>query len=239
MGDKTNIGWTMRTWNPHIGCHKVSPACKNCYMFRDMERFGKDPTVVARTKTWNAPRKWQKALEGTNKTELVFTCSWSDFFIEEADEWRKEAWQVIKETPNLIYQVLTKRPENMATRMPEDWGEGYPNVALGVSVENKDYYWRIEELVKISARWHFISAEPLLGSVKDMPLDHIEWLITGGESGSNFRELELDWVRELREMCVTRNIPFFYKQDSGLMPGQNNDLDGQKWEQWPVEWLNV
>ncbi len=239
MGDSTNISWTLRTQNFWKGCQKISPGCKNCYMFRDMERYGNDSTVVTKTKTWNNPRRWQLPLANSDKKEMVFTCSWSDFFIEEADEWRNDAWKVIKETPNLIYQILTKRPNNIGTRLPKDWGvHGYPNVALGVSVENSDYLWRVDTLRKIPTRWRFISAEPLLGSLKDLNLKKICWVIVGGESGPNFRAMDPEWAREIRDLCVKEKVAFFYKQGAAFKPGQDNLLDGQLWEQWPEEWLN-
>lgn len=239
MGQTTGIGWTQRTFNPWRGCKKISPGCANCYMFTEQYRYNLDPTIVTKTKTWSQPKRWQKALNGTDKKEMVFTCSWSDFFIEAADPWRAEVWKIIKDTPNLIYQILTKRPKLISTRLPEDWGEGYPNVALGVSIENAAYNHRADDLRKIPARWRFISAEPLLGSIKGLDLSGFHWLIAGGESGSNFRELDLDWAREARDMCVENKVPFFFKQDSAFLPGQHNVLDGRKWEEWPAEWLNA
>lgn len=107
MGHKSNIEWTEATWNPWHGCHKVSQGCKNCYMFRDKERFGQDPNVVVRSKTkFYDPLKW-------TEPRTIFTCSWSDFFIEEADAWRDEAFAIMALTPQHTYQVLTKRPERM------------------------------------------------------------------------------------------------------------------------------
>lgn len=239
MGEYTGIGWTLHSWNPWRGCKKVSEGCENCYMFTEQYRFKLDPTIVTRTTTWNQPKRWQKALNGTNKKEMVFTCSWSDFFIQDADPWREEAWAVIKSTPNLIYQVLTKRPKLISKRLPADWGEGYPNVALGVSIENAAWNGRADDLRTVPARWRFISAEPLLGSIKGLNLADIHWLIAGGESGPGFRCMDLDWAREARDMCVEAKVPFFYKQDSDFKPGQNNVLDGRTWEEWPTEWLNA
>src|SRR3990172_778380 len=127
MGKITGISWTDATYNPWYGCLKVSPGCKQCYMYRDMERYGKDPKVVTRAKpaTFNSPLKW-------TEPQRVFTCSWSDYFIEQADEWRDEAWDIIRRTPHLTYQILTKRPENIFDRLPADWGNGWPNVFLSV-----------------------------------------------------------------------------------------------------------
>lgn len=239
MGDVTGIGWTLRTWNPWRGCKKVSPGCANCYMFTEQYRYGLDPNVVTKTKTWRQPKHWQKALSGTNKKEMVFTCSWSDFFIENADDWRPDAWKVIKETPNLIYQILTKRPKLIPARLPPDWGTGYDNVALGVSIESANYNHRADDLRAVPARWRFISAEPLLGSIKGLDLKDIHWLIAGGESGPGFRNMDLDWAREARDMCLENKVAFFYKQASAFLPGQDNVLDGRTWEEWPAEWLNA
>lgn len=112
MGNSSNIEWTDATWNPWHGCHKVSQGCKNCYMFRDKRRYGQDPNVVTRaaSTTFYAPLKWKKP-------RRIFTCSWSDFFIEEADPWRDEAFAIMALTPQHTYQVLTKRPESKPTKL--------------------------------------------------------------------------------------------------------------------------
>lgn len=161
MGDNTTISWTTATWNPWYGCKKVSQGCKNCYAERDMERYGKSFTLVHKsTSTFRDPLKWKEPRK-------VFTCSWSDFFIPEADyDWRKEAWDIIKATPHLTYQILTKRPENIKARLPVDWGQGYPNCWLGVSVENqKAADERIPLLMDIPASVRFLSCEPLLEQI--------------------------------------------------------------------------
>jgi protein gp37 len=164
MGDSTKIEWTEATWNPWHGCHKVSAGCKNCYMFREKKAYGQDPNAVVRSKTtFNAPLKWVKAGKAPR---YCFTCSWSDFFIEEADSWRSEAWEIIRATPQITYQILTKRPERIAAGLPGDWGEGYPNVWLGVSCENQEAAdKRIPLLLCTPAAIRFISAEPLLGPI--------------------------------------------------------------------------
>ncbi len=222
MGKHTSIEWTAtydargkviskgHSWNPWRGCLKVSPGCRACYMYRDQERYGRDPRVIVRAAkaTFNSPLKWHDPAR-------VFTCSWSDWFIDQADEWRGEAWDIVRATPHLTYMILTKRPANIADRLPEDWGDGWPNVWLGVSVESQEYEWRIFELLKYPAAVHFLSAEPLLGPldlmryrptsrVSHSPLHigfafaarmegkplhdfmvirNLKWVITGGESG--------------------------------------------------------
>lgn len=171
MADRSAIEWTDSTWNPWRGCDKVSPGCAHCYMFRDQERYGRDPSTVVRAAdpTFYAPiRKasWQRERDQailTRGRHLVFTCSWSDWFHPAADEWRDEAWSIIRDTPSSIYQILTKRPECMADHLPDDWGEGYPNVWLGVSIENRRFVHRADLLRETPAAVRFVSAEPLLG----------------------------------------------------------------------------
>jgi protein gp37 len=229
MGANTQIEWTDATWNPWIGCERVSPACAHCYMFREQRAYGNDPEVVRRTKapTFYAPLYWKEP-------RRVFTCSWSDFFIEQADPWRVDAYTVILGTPHLTYQILTKRPE----RIPEiEWpilGMAR-NVWTGVSVENRRFYWRIDALRKIRPNLLFLSIEPLLGRMPDLPLEGVGWVIVGGESGPKFRPLNLDWVREIRDRCQTAGVPFFFKQHSGFRPKQlGRLLDGREWNEFPA-----
>lgn len=264
---ETGIEWAHATWNPWIGCKMVSPGCTNCYMFRDMARYGKDPNVVARSKTtFEAPLKWARAWEKgvrDRKKALmpnarIFTCSWSDWFIEAADEWRPEAWEIIKATP-YVYLILTKRAERIAECLPDDWGEGYPNVWLGVTAENQKYAnARIPFLLKTSARVRWVSAEPLLGPIDftRIPVDsgtvtmnvfsrasvfapHIDWVVTGGESDpSDPRPMELDWARQIRDDCVAGGKAFFHKQHGGKAKVEGawggRELDGQLWSQFPA-----
>jgi protein gp37 len=229
MGEFTGIEWTHwpgfigGTWNPWRGCHKLSPACAHCYMFREQYFYGKDPNVVVRCSdsTFNAPLKYKEP-------HCLFTCSWSDFFIEEADAWRIRAWEIIQSTPHHQYLILTKRPERVMGDMPS-------NVALGVSVENQRFYSRIDRLRETKASLHFLSIEPLLGRMSDLPLEHIEWVIVGGESGPGFRPLNLDWVREIREQCQAKGVPFFFKQYSGFQPKKlGRELDGRTWDELPI-----
>jgi protein gp37 len=212
----SKIQWTGATWNPWHGCKKVSAGCKFCYMFRDKERYGQEPTSVLKSKTmFKEPLKW-------TDPQLIFTCSWSDWFIEEADEWRTEAWEVIKNTPHHTYQILTKRPERILECLPADWCNGYPNVWLGVSVESNDFKHRIETLSKVPANIRFISAEPLIAELNldDMSLllsEKYHWLIIGGESGNLtgkylFRECKIDWIHTVIEVGMKTNTSVFVKQ---------------------------
>lgn len=212
---KSNITWTDYTWNPWVGCHKCSAGCKFCYMYRLMIRWGKDPNTVSRT-TRTTFRKPLKIKEPSK----IFLCSWSDFFIEEADEWRSEVWQIIKETPWHTYQILTKRPERILQSLPDDWGDGYRNVWLGVSVENQEFTKRVTTLLAVPAAIRFISAEPLIGPVDftgDSVLDNIDWIIIGGESGNNkgkytYRECKSEWIQSLIDQGASSNTAVFVKQ---------------------------
>ncbi len=261
MAETSNIEWTQASWNPWHGCHKKSPGCKNCYMFRDKLRYGQNPNVVVRSKTtFYDPLKWKEP-------RMVFTCSWSDFFIKEADAWRDEAWQIIRDTPH-TYQILTKEPERIGDCLPSDWGEGYPNVWLGTSVENEDYLWRIDELLKHNAKVHWLSLEPLLSSIdlskylpsfsmcrhnnptektiralqeiakavlKQRGIKTIDWVVAGGESGPNARPMHPEWARFLRNQCLASGIPFFFKQWGGVNKKKSGRLlDGRTWDEMPI-----
>lgn len=222
MSEKTGIAWTDATWNPWMGCTKVSPGCDNCYMFREQRQYGQNPEVVRRSRTtFTEPLKWKEP-------RRVFTCSWSDWFHKDADPWRDEAWDVIRQTPQHTYQILTKRPGRIARHLPQDWGEGWPHVWLGVSVENQKQSFRIRQLGQVPAWTRFISAEPLIGPL-DFGLDDLawmDWLIVGGESGPDGvrREMDLAWAAELQEQCRAADVAFFFKQRSGPRPGTTDGV---------------
>lgn len=168
MAETSNIEWCDATWNCWYGCRKVSSGCDHCYMFRDMPRFGRDPSVVTRSKTtFYDPLKWVKS--GKLKPESkIFVCSWSDFFIEEADDWRDEAWDIMRQTPEFNYLILTKRPENIQDRLPISWSidDRYSHLWLGVTAENQEQAdKRIPILLQIPAAKRFVSIEPMLGEI--------------------------------------------------------------------------
>lgn len=248
MGESTKIEWTDATYNPWRGCDKVSPGCAHCYMFRDQERYGRDPSVVVRCSdaTFYAPlrkREWKALAPGS----LVFTCSWSDWFHEDADPWRDEAWEVIRQRPDLVWQILTKRPERIAEHLPADWGDGWPNVWLGVSIENRRWVQRADVLRAAPAAVRFISAEPLLGPLVPLArvggerekfglppfvweddkagenpglnLDGIDWIIVGGESGPGHRPMDLEWARTLLDLAQQTDTAYFLKQLGGAHSG--------------------
>lgn len=276
MAQQSKIQWTDATWNPWHGCKKVSPGCKFCYMYRDKERYGQDPTTVLRSKsTFDAPLKWSFEMqagmmphEDTSKVKAfpgmkIFTCSWSDFFIEESDQWRPEAWEIIRQTPEFAYQILTKRPERIAQCLPPDWGEGYSNVWLGVSIESQDQIGRMGQLYSIPAQTRFLSVEPLIGHVNlwelltsyptfDDPGNAgepifwgMDWVIVGGESGNEtgkykYRPCELRWIETIIEQCVVSGVPVFIKQLGTHLAKKMGlkDRHGGDWSEWP-EWLRL
>jgi protein gp37 len=234
VSEQTIIAWTERTWNPWRGCDKVSPGCAHCYMFTAQERYGQDPTVVVRTKTWGQPAKWQREAAAAKRIERVFTCSWSDWFHPTADAWRAEAWAVVRACPNLHFQILTKRDDRIADHLPADWGRGYPNVWLGVSIENDRHTYRADRLREIPAAVRFISAEPVLGPMPSLDLRKIDWLIVGGESGPDFRPMDHAWVRELRQKATRQGTAFFFKQSAAPRTEMGIELDGAIVREYPT-----
>jgi len=241
MAENSAIQWTNHTWNPWHGCRKVSPGCAPCYMFQEKKQYGQEPTLVVKSKTkFRDPLKWKEPAR-------VFTCSWSDWFIEEADAWRDEAWEIIRATPHLTYQILTKRIERTIDHLPTDWP--LKNVWLGVSVEDqKRADLRIPRLLMIPATVRFLSVEPILGPVSldrggwlrpnytscqqdDSPMlatlaraaaeqrgqKFISWVIVGGESGPKARPCDVDSVRSIVAQCKAAGVPCFVKQ-LGTLP---------------------
>lgn len=227
MAKSSTIEWTQATWNPWHGCHKVSPGCAHCYMYRDKRRYGQDPSVVVRSKaSFDAPYRWKSP-------RMIFTCSWSDFFVGDADDWRSDAWRVIRNTPQHTYQILTKRPERISEHLPEGWP--FHNVWLGVSVENPRFYWRIESLKQIPAAVRFLSLEPLLSPLAGLPLEGISWVVVGGESGPKCRPMRAEWVREIQRACRKTKVAFFFKQWGGPRKDVTGRvLDGKTWDAMPA-----
>ncbi len=207
-------------------------------MFRDQVKYGHDPTEIRRTsdQTFYAPLR-------RKQPHIIFTCSWSDFFIEEGDQWRDDVWEVIRRTPRHIYQVLTKRPERIRECLPPDWGAGWPHVWLGVTTENqKAAERRIPLLLEIPAAKRWICAEPLLGPLQirryltiDSPAAGLHWVITGAETGPEARIMDEDWVRSLRDQCAAAGVPLWYKQK--VVNGAtiySPRLDGKVWDEMPA-----
>jgi len=248
----SEIEWTDHTYNPWHGCTKVSDGCKYCYMYREKERFKNDPTIVNKSKTaFKFPLSKAMNQDNIKDNNLVFTCSLSDFFIESADEWRDEVWKMIKETPWLTYQILTKRPERIQHCLPSDWGySGYENVWLGVSIESYKYLDRLPELmryVSLSSKFKtFVSYEPALSPVnfaeaKYLPfLADLDWMVIGGESGNEigkykYREAQLWWFEDVIMQCDQFHVKVFMKQMGTYLSKQMmlESRHGRIMDEWP------
>lgn len=238
MAENSGIEWTHHTFNPWIGCTKVSAACDHCYAEAwdkrfNGERWGPHATRT-RTKTWGNPVKWNKRLEGTGRRERVFVASLADVFDNHRSiqpEWRRELWALIRQCQNLDFLMLTKRPQNIARFLPDDWGNGYPNVWLGATVESQKEADRLDALVNVPAVVHFLSMEPLIGPVDlSKHIDRLEWVITGGENGPHYRPADPDWFRSLRDQCAWADVPFLFKQWEGRsqreIKAKGRELDG-------------
>ncbi len=260
MGDKTLIAWTDHTFNIAWGCVKVSPGCTNCYADDLSSRYGFDvwgPKAPRRTfgeKHWNEPRKWNRlaALEGQRRR--VFCSSMCDNFEDHPTIVAQlpRLWALVRETPWLDWQLLTKRADRIARSLPADWytySNGYPNVWLGVSCENQEYAdRRVPCLAHVPAVVRFVSYEPALGPIDwnvrsvwptNMGLtprliDGLDWIIYGGESGAHHRGHELDWPRQTREQCAAAGVAFFYKQSPARFTERGIELDGELVRYYPT-----
>lgn len=159
----------------------------------------------------------------------------ADVFDEQAPvAEREKLWELIRQTSHLDWQILTKRPHLVTRHLPADWGEGYPNVWLGTSVEDMRVIERVEQLSRIPAAVHFLSLEPLIGPLIDLPLDGIEWVIVGGESGPKSRFMSPDWVEAIRLQCEAANVPFFFKQWGGVRKNlTGRELNGRFYNETP------
>jgi len=245
MAENSKIGWTDHTMNFWWGCNKVSAECHRCYIGPIMQRAGRVPfNGPMRTVNWKAPFKWERRAQETGQRYRIFTCSMSDFFHPGADQWRPEAWDVIRVCPNLDWLILTKRPEHIPDRLPSDWGDGYPNVWLGVTCGVRSSLSRLPLLQQIPAHIRFVSAEPLLERINFRPyLDgRLHWLITGCEqAGKGKRRLMyLNWVRDIDRQCREAGIAHFFKQRyDGTQIVFDGLLDGVVRQEWPSTGLEV
>jgi len=227
MGDKTAIAWTDSTFNPVWGCMKVAPGCDFCYAEVWASRFGAGmwgPDAVYREfsdKHWNEPLKWNRraALEG--RRHRVFCASMADVFDKRWPEHiRPRLWKLIKATPSLDWQLVTKRIGNASNMLPDDWGQGYPNVWLIPTIINQEEADRdLPKLFDVPAHIYGVSYEPALGPVWwGHHLDRLHWIIGGGESDQRgMRECRIEWLEDTARQCAERGVAYFNKQ-IGAMP---------------------
>lgn len=248
MAENSGIEWTTHTFNPWIGCTKVSPACDHCYAeawnirYEGGKNWGpKAPRRRTSEKNWNMPLKWDKEAKLSGIRPRVFCASLADVFDNQVDPaWRSDLWKLIKATPNLDWLLLTKRAPNIKKMLPEDWGNGYPNVWLGTTVENQDEWdKRGKHLTQIPAVVRFLSCEPLLGAINyGAEIEKIDWIIVGGESGPQYRHADPDWFRMIRDQCIASNTNLLFKQWEGKsqpeIKKKGRELDGYIWNQYPT-----
>lgn len=247
------IEWTDATFNPWWGCVRVSPACAHCYADQQARRYGHRvwgddaPRRFLSEQHWRQPAKWNREAAEAGVPLKVFCASMADLFEDHPDleRWRDRLWNVIEETPCLRWQLLTKRPENIAAMVPwrDDWPE---HVWIGTSIENSRFTFRADILRQLPAAVRFVSAEPLLAGLfengkprrRPLELEGIHWLIAGGESGPRARPTDETWLRELRDACRDAGVAFFLKQLGGRgdkRGGNKALLDGELVRELPVE----
>lgn len=245
MGDSTAIAWTDHTFNGWMGCHKVSQGCTHCYaetlVSGRMGRKGAWGATGVRARTskqvWNRPHRWNREALFSGERKRVFASSLADVFEDYPgpNEWRPEVFELIRSTPFLDWQLLTKRPENLTRMLPDDWGQGYPNVWLGTSIEDERVAYRATELVSVPSVVHFVSYEPAIGPLADaIDLADIEWLIFGGESGPGYRPMNMQWARDIRAKCEAEGVAFFFKQSAAPRTEMGIEMDGEIVRNWPL-----
>jgi protein gp37 len=244
MATNSPIEWTEATWNPVTGCDRVAAGCDNCYaltLAKRLKAMGAekyqndgDPRtsgpgfgVTIHPASLDQPRRWRNP-------RVIFVNSMSDLFHAKVPmSFVRDVFDVMRETPQHTYQVLTKRATRLAKVADQlEWPD---NVWMGVSVESFDAVDRIDRLRETPAATKFLSCEPLLSSLPDLDLQGIDWLIAGGESGPNARPMNPAWVMDLRDQCDRAGVAFFFKQWGGRTPKANGrELEGRTWDAMPA-----
>lgn len=203
-------------WNLWHGCRKASEGCRNCYVYRQDARHGKESSSVTRTAAFDLPvRRRRDGRFRIPSGERVFTCFTSDFLVAEADAWRREAWEMMRLRHDLHFVFFTKRIERLCDLLPPDWGDGYENVTVGCSVENQEMAdRRLPLLLAAPVRHRMIVCAPLLGPLNLEPYlsAAVEEVSVGGESGPEARPCDYDWVLDIRRQCVGADVPFRFHQ---------------------------
>lgn len=203
-------------WNLWHGCHKKSEGCKYCYVYRRDEKYELDSNKVYKTKAFDLPVKKNRKGEYKIKSgSLIYTCFTSDFLLEDADVWRKDAWDIIRERKDCTFLFITKRIERFNVSLPEDWGDGWDNVRVCCTCENqKRADERLPIFKSLPIKHKLIICEPFLEEINlDKYLDfEIEQVVVGGESGNDARVCNYDWVLKIREQCINKNISFRFRQ---------------------------
>lgn len=224
MGDRSSIEWTEATWNPVTGCTKISAGCRNCYaerMAKRLQAMGNRRYLNGFRTTLHSdvidlPKSWRVG-------RRIFVNSMSDLFHPDVPfHFIDQVFQTMRECPHHVFQILTKRSSRLRAVAPQlEWP---PNAWMGVSVENADALPRVDDLREVPAAVRFLSCEPLIGSLSDINLRGIHWVIVGGESGAGARPMKTSWVIEIQRACRAAGVPFFFKQWGGV----RKDLTGRR-----------
>jgi len=240
MSNTSEIEWTEATWNPTTGCTKISPGCKNCYAEKlskrlnamGVKKYKNNFLFTEQLRDIDLPLTWKKS-------KKIFVNSMSDLFHEKSRmEFIANCFHTMIKADWHVYQVLTKRSHIM-TEFSE-YFESYfgniipPHIWMGVSVENEDYVWRIDELKKVKCNTRFISFEPLIDSVGKIDLRGINWAIIGGESGYNFRDVKKEWILDIIKQCKKQNVAVFFKQWGGIRPKSGGrTINNRMYDEYP------
>ncbi len=235
MATASNIEWTEMTWNPVTGCFKVSQGCKHCYAERmakrlhamGSERYSNGFLPTLHHDLIDTPRHWKKP-------RLIFVNSMSDLFQEDVPEsFIRAVFATMQACPQHTFQILTKRSERLRELGPTlPWPS---NVWMGVSVEDARVINRIADLAAVPAQVRFLSCEPLIGPLDNLPLTGIHWVIVGGESGPAARPMRHEWVNSIHRQCVRRNVAFFFKQWGGVRKDMTGrELHGRTYDEMPI-----
>lgn len=234
MATNSAIEWTESTWNPVTGCTKISLGCRNCYAERmalrlqamGQRNYARGFRVTIHPHALRLPLKWKKP-------RMVFVNSMSDLFHEQVPVgFVEQVFRVMHQADWHEYQILTKRSERLLDL--EGIVAWAPHIWMGVTVESREYTFRIEHLRQTGAAIKFLSLEPLLGPIPDLDLEGIDWVVVGGESGPGARPMGREWARDVRDQCCRAGVPFFFKQWGGTDKKKSGRvLDGWTWDQMP------
>jgi protein gp37 len=234
MALSSPIEWTNSTWNPVTGCSKTSAGCKFCYAERMAKRlkamgqhnYRNGFRVTLQPQALELPLSWKKP-------QVIFVNSMSDLFHKDVPlAYIRKVFDVMRRAHWHQFQVLTKRSDRLLSLSPKlDWA---PNIWQGVSVEDERVVERIDDLRQTGAAIKFLSLEPLIGPLRNLKLERIDWVIAGGESGPGARPMDPDWVTDIRDQCVRAGVPFFFKQWGGVQKKRTGRLlDGRTWDEMP------
>jgi protein gp37 len=234
MAERSHIEWTEATWNPVTGCSKVSAACRNCYAERlaarlqamGNTRYRNGFNVTLHPDLLELPKRWREP-------RLIFVNSMSDLFHEQVPlEFIRRVFVTMLACPQHTFQILTKRSARLRELAGQlDWP---PNVWMGVSLEDARVRHRVADLKTVPAAIRFLSCEPLIGPLDELPLDGIDWVIVGGESGPSARPMRIEWIRSIFRQCRKSNVPFFFKQWGGVRKDlTGRELGGRTYDEMP------